>query len=190
MECRLAVENWMKTRHWWLVIVAAAVRVLGAQTPVPRQGTLIPIPSRTFVAFDPSVIVFDIFSLEVENAVAPGVTAGGVGSYTVVNDDRYTTADFNLRYYPGEVVLRGVSFGLSGGVLRYSALDSARERASIIAPTIGILADYNWLIGPSKRFVVGTGVGAKRVLASADDRRRVDLPRAYLTARFVVGYAF
>jgi hypothetical protein len=180
----------------WLVVVAVVVRSVGAQAPgqgsvpVGRQGTLIPIPTRTYVAFNPSIVVFDFGSLEVESGVAPGVTIGGVGSYTVVDGNRYTSGDFNLRYYPGEVVLRGLSFGLSGGLLRYSARDSSGTRVAINAATVGILGDYNWLIGPSRRFIVGTGVGAKRVLAGADERRKVDLARAYLTARFVVGYAF
>lgn len=183
-------------RGVFLVVLASLVRSLNAQAPgqtaTPgRTGTLIPIPYRTFVAFNPSMVVFDFGSVEVENAVAPGVTLGGVGSYTVVNSNHYTSGDLNLRYYPGEVVLRGVSFGLSGGLLRYSSKrDSAGVRSVLNAPTVGILADYNWLIGTTRRFVVGTGVGAKRVLANTDDRRRVDLAHAYLTARFVVGYAF
>jgi len=182
-------------RFRWLAMivgVASATGVAGAQATgqgAPRQGTLIPIPYRTFVALDPSLVVFDFGSVEVENAVAPGLTLGGVGSLAVVNGKRYTSGDFTLRYYPGEVVLQGLSFGLSAGVLRYSALVSA-ERKAIIAPTVGLLADYNWMIGPSKRFVVGGGVGVKRVLASAGARRNVSLSSVYPTARFVVGYAF
>ena len=180
-------------RFRWLAMIAAAacvgsVQARGQGVPA-QQGTLIPIPYRTFVALDPSLVVFDFGSVEVENAVAPGLTLGGVGSLSVVNGKRYTTGDFTLRYYPGEVVLQGLSFGLSAGVLRYSALVSA-ERKAIIAPTVGLLADYNWMIGPSKRFVVGGGVGAKRVLASSGARRNVSLSSVYPTARFVVGYAF
>ena len=84
------------------------------------RGTLIPIPFRTYVAFDPLLVPFDIGSFEVETGIAPGITAGGVASYTNVDNERYTSVDLNLRYYPGEVVLRGFSVGLSGGFLRYS----------------------------------------------------------------------
>jgi hypothetical protein len=186
---RVTRLNCLGTAFVLLLVVARATM---AQTPASdvRQGTLIPIPYRTFIAFDPSIIVFDFGSLELESAVAPGVTIGGVGSYTIVDNNRYTSGDLNIRYYPGEVVLRGLSFGLSGGVLRYSARDSIGAREAITVPTIGILGHYNWLIGTTRRFVVGTGVGAKRVLASEEERRKVDLARAYLTARFVVGYAF
>jgi hypothetical protein len=177
-----------------VVSLFVVARAAAAQVPTSvgegRQRTLIPIPYRTYVAFDPSIVVFDFGSFEVESGVAPGVTIGGVGSYTTLDNNRYTSGDLNLRYYPGEVVLRGLSFGLSGGVLRYSAQDSVGVRQAITVPTIGILGHYNWLIGTTRRFVVGTGVGAKRVLASDTERRKVDLSRAYLTARFVVGYAF
>jgi len=41
-----------------------------------------------------------------------------------------------------------------------------------------------------RRFVVGTGVGAKRILASSEDRERVGLDRAEFTGRFTIGIAF
>ena len=46
------------------------------------------------------------------------------------------------------------------------------------------------MLGVNRRFLVGTGVGAKRVLAGAAERQTVQLRRAYGTARFVIGYAF
>jgi hypothetical protein len=178
----------------WLAVALVVARTLSAQAPgsapIAREGTLIPIPYRTFVAFDPSIIVFDFGSFELESGVAPGLTIGGVGSYTTINRDRYASGDLNIRYYPGEVVLRGLSFGISAGVLRFTGRDSLGTRQQITVPTIGVLGHYNWLIGPSHRFLVGSGVGAKRVIASETERRKVDLGRAYLTGRFVVGYAF
>lgn len=178
----------------WLIMAGSLAGSVGAQgqtsAPAGRNGTLIPIPYRTYVALNPSLVVFDFGSVEVESGIAPGVTIGGVGSYAVVSGDRYTSADLNARFYPGEVVLRGISVGLSAGFLRYSKRDTAGVRVAIDAPTVGFMTDYNWMIGPTRRFLLGTGVGAKRVLASTDERRRVDLGRAYFTARFVIGYAF
>ena len=125
--------------------MALAVRRRSAQV---GRGTLIPIPYRTYVAFDPLARPVRHRSVEVESGVAPGVTIGGVGSYTDVDNDRYTSADFNLRYYPGEVVLRGFSVGLSGGFLRYSSrLGRPIRAASIDAPTVGVVVDYNWMLG-------------------------------------------
>ena len=69
-------------------------------------------------------------------------------------------------------MLRGFSVGLSGGFLRYSSRGGPTDaqRVASIAPTLGVVVDYNWMLGVNRRFLVGTGVGAKRVLA----RRRAD----------------
>ena len=114
-----------------------------------------------------------------------------MASYTNVDRDRFTSFDFNLRYYPGEVVLRGFSIGLSGGYLRYSSRGGpADARVSMDAPTLGVVADYNWMLGVNRRFLVGTGLGAKRVLAGESERDLVGIGRADMTGRFVIGYAF
>jgi len=181
------------------LFLCARADLLPAQVMVPSsKGTLIEIPYRTYVAIDPLGIPFDIFSAELENAIGPGITLGGAGSYTDLNHDRYTTADLKFRYYPGEVVLRGFAIGASVGYLHYrrsKGLDevvpvSDSTPATLDAPTIGVLVDYNWLLGTRKRFFVGTGVGAKRILSGEAERQAVDIDRAYLTARFVLGIAF
>ena len=105
----------------WLVAVSMAIvcgHAVSAQVS-PRR-TNIPIPFRTYVAFNPLLVPFDIGSVEMETGVAQGVTLGGVGSYTNVDKQRYSSFDLDVRYYPGEVVLRGFSIGLSGGFLRYT----------------------------------------------------------------------
>ncbi len=179
------------------LVIAFVARSTNAQT-LP-QGTLIPIPYRSYIGINPLGIPFDIGSLEFESAVTAGVTVGGAGSYTDIDNDRYTTADVKVRYYPGEVVLRGFSLGASAGYLHYSARQDTptlgsgtvtSTRSSLDAPTLGVLVDYNWMLGTRRRFLVGTGVGAKRVIAGADARQRVGLDRAYLTGRFTVGLAF
>ncbi|MDB4878059.1 MAG: hypothetical protein JWM41_4505 [Gemmatimonadetes bacterium] len=177
------------------LVIAVVARSASAQAA--PTGTLIPIANRSYIGFNPLGIPFDIFTVEAESGVAQGITLGGVGSYIDVNNDRYTSFDFKFRYYPGEVVLRGFSLGASVGYLGFSTSDFPRTqtnqavgRESLSAPTIGVIADYNWLLGSQRRFLVGTGVGAKRVLASAEERQRVNLDRAYLTARFTVGLAF
>src|SRR4051812_34761250 len=92
--------------------------VVGTSTPAESQ--LIPIPFRTYVAINPLGIPFDIASAEFETAIASGITIGGLASYTSIDDDRYTTFDLKIRYYPGEVVLRGFSLGASIGHTHFS----------------------------------------------------------------------
>lgn len=150
---------------------------------------LIPIPTRTYVGINPLGLPWDIGTVEIESGVAPGTTVGGVASYVDLGDERFTSFEGKLRYYPGDVVLRGFSVGASGGYTRFSNIVKT-TRESLSAPTIGILADYNWLYGRAQHFLIGTGVGAKRVLASSAERDRVDLPRAIVTGRLIVGFAF
>ncbi|MFI5229042.1 MAG: hypothetical protein ACHQWU_08235 [Gemmatimonadales bacterium] len=175
-------------------MIAALVFLCASRAAVAQAaGTLIPIPYRTYIGINPLGVPFDIGSAEVESAVAPGITLGGLASYTDVEGHRWLTFDAKVRYYPGEVVLRGFSIGLSAGSLRYSTRDDSAGvpmRRVLTAPTIGVIADYNWMLGTERRFVVGTGLGAKRILASEDERNRVGADRAYLTARFIVGLAF
>jgi hypothetical protein len=162
-------------------------------TPTPAAPALVPIRYRTYVAANQLGVPFDIGSLEIESAVAPGITVGGLGSYASFGDDRWATFDAKVRYYPAEIVLQRFSLGLSGGYTHYSTLIASGtvvNRRSLDYPTLGVLADYNWLLGQAGRFLVGTGVGAKRVIASRDDRAMVNLEYAYMTARFVVGLAF
>jgi hypothetical protein len=164
--------------------MTAAATLARAQTPV-----LIPIPYRTYVAVNPLGIPFDIASVEVESGVAQGVTVGGQASYTALGDDRYSTIDAKLRYYPSEVVLRGFSLGVSAGRTRFTQRNDS-VRPDLDFGTIGLLLDYNWMLGARRRFIIGTGIGAKRVLANQDERTAAGLDHAYMTVRFVVGLAF
>ena len=149
------------------------------------------IPYTAYLGLNPLIIPFDLGAAEFEVGVAQGTTIGANVSYVDFDDDRFTSADFKVRYYPGEVVLRGFSVGFTAGYLRYSvAQQDSADRALLDGPTIGIVTDYNWLLGGNKRFLIGTGLGAKRVLAGKEERDRVELSRAYVTARFIVGLAF
>lgn len=152
------------------------------------------IPSQTYIAINPIGVVGDIGTVELETGVVQGLTLGGVASYIDVDDDRFTTFDFKVRYYPAEVVLRDWSIGATVGLTRISKLVDhdldATTRESLSAPTIGLIVDKNWLTGRGEHFLIGTGVGAKRLLASKGDRDRVDVGRAVFTARLVIGYAF
>lgn len=171
------------------LIAGAALRA-SAQAPAsqPPIGR-IPIPSRTYIGFNPVGLPADVATFEVENAVAQGITVGGVGSYIDVDHQRFTTFDFKVRYYPGEVVLRDWAIGATVGYSRFSNLVNG-TRQSLDAPTLGIILDRNWLYGRGQHFLIGTGVGAKRIIAPTADRDRADVERAIVTGRLTVGYAF
>jgi hypothetical protein len=189
----------MPLRRRFLILFALAAAALSrpvhAQAPA-STGSFVPIPTRTYIGINPVGLPFDIGTVEVESAVAPGLTIGGVGSYIDVGDPKFVTGEFKVRYYPGEVVLRGVSIGAAAGLTRFSnKVDSPIQgegqiRQSLTAPTLGIIVDYNWLYGREQHFLIGTGLGAKRVLASENERNRVDIDRAIFTLRLIIGYAF
>ena len=161
------------------------------------QGTAaapVRLPSQTYIAVNPFGVIGDIVSLEAETGVVQGITVGGVASYIDVDDDRFTTFDFKVRYYPAEVVLRDWSIGGTFGFTRFSRLVEqemgGEVRGTLTAPTLGLVVDKNWLTGRGQHFLIGTGVGAKRVLAGKDKRDQADVDRAIFTARLVIGFAF
>jgi hypothetical protein len=177
---------------------------LAVTAPLAAQGVNPPISPaaatqqwRSFLGANPLGIPFDIVSIEAETAVSSGGTLGVVGSYNDIDRKRYQTLDAQFKYYPGEIALQGVSVGLSAGYTRFDAelatqppAATVPERGKLTAPTLGVLLDYNWTQGPSQRFVIGGGVGAKRILASSERRDPLGLDRAYLTGRFVIGLLF
>lgn len=174
-----------------------ALLAFGAGRSVLAQGTntaaRVPIPYTSYIGINPLGIPFDIFSIEVETGVAQGMTLGASAAHTELDNQRYSSADFKFRYYPSEVVLKGFSIGASAGLLRYSDITGdfgTEARQTIDTPTLGLLLDYNWMLGATHRFIIGTGLAAKRILAGAADRKKVDLSRAQLSARFTVGVAF
>jgi hypothetical protein len=175
-------------------LLGCAFLLVGAWLPARAQSSRIPIPYRTYVAVNPLGIPFNIASAEIESAVASGITVGGAASYTALSHDRYTTFDAKLRYYPSEVVLQGLAIGASVGHSRFSTLVNSTTgdvRSGLDYNTVGLLVDYNFLLGARKRFLLGTGVGAKRIIGgNDDDRGRLGLNDPLLTVRFVVGLAF
>lgn len=183
-----------------IAIAATIAPVLASSAQAQNQGTIYPVPYRAFIGINPLGIPFDIGALEVEGVMLPGVTIAGALSYSAIDDDddggsdpRFVSGDLKVRYYPGEVALKGFGVGLGLGFTKYSELrtvGTVTQREELTAPTISVLADYNFLLGARQRFVVGTGIGAKRLLASEADRERAGAPRAYPFVRFVLGFAF
>ena len=179
-----------------LLVLMVALGVVAQRASAQGTATSpVRIPSQTYIAINPIGVVGNIGTLEVESGVAQGITLGGVASYMDwVDDQRFTTFDFKVRYYPAEVVLRDWSVGATVGATHFSnVVDhdlNGSTRESLTAPTIGIIVDHNWLTGRGEHFLIGTGVGAKRVLVSSSEIDRVDFYHAVFTARLVIGYAF
>lgn len=155
-----------------------------AQTPAAE-------PYQQALSINPLGIPFEAFSGEYERAVSPGITFGVGASYFGAFDEAdYLSGDAKVRYYPNERAIRGFSIGGSLGFARVSEDDDEfADGSSTTGFTLGVILDYNWLLGRSKRFFVGTGLGAKRIFIDEDEVGE-DVAVGYPTARLQVGFAF
>lgn len=159
-----------------------------------------PAPKTTVISIQPLTAMFNVYSAEIEHAIAPTWTIG-VGSSYWNHDDAnfgvgYLSGDVKLRYYPEAKPFQGFSFGGQAGYTNVSSKDSydygtgspTSSKSHVSGPTLGVALDYNWLLGPPQTFYVGLGVGAKKIFAKSDDFGHATL--SYPTARVSVGLAF
>lgn len=170
-----------------LALGALSATLLAVATvPAAAQA---PRANRTLISINPLGLPFKWISAEVEQKASQMITVGASVSYVDLFDDAsYTSFDAKFRVYPNEEAFRGFALGISGGIVRVAEDYSDRDDRSETAPSIGVTADYNWILGKSKRVLVGTGVGAKRIFGDDDDFSDVNF--AYPTFRFQVGMIF
>jgi len=184
-------------------------------------------PYRSYVGINPLGVPAGFFNVEWERLTRNGVSVGltfthddtfyGDGdSFEFSSDsdgERETSAELKLRYYPSEGVnLSGLSLGTSFGVSRMHGriYDPCTQftcqngpppytEATEVGPTVGVLVDYNWLIGRRKRVLIGLGLGAKRWFGDTSESEDFNfntrpqtlmIERSQATARFVVGFAY
>ena len=157
------------------------------------QGTA-PAPRANVLSINPLGIPFEVLSAEFERAASGNVSLGASVGYTSVFDEvDYLSLDAKLRYYPTGPAPKGFSVGISAGYTRITDdfVEVTGGDDTYSAPSLGVLVDYNWLLGSTKRFFVGAGLGAKRVFGDDDDDGLDDdVNFAYPTARFQVGFTF
>ncbi|MDB4908655.1 MAG: hypothetical protein JWO05_3439 [Gemmatimonadetes bacterium] len=171
-----------------LAVIPAMAR---AQLPAPTQ------PYASELSIDPFGIPFGYLDVEGNTSVGGGATIGLAFSHysPASSDDPFTNVDFKLRYFPNELPFKGFSVGLTGGWTKqrgdeYNGNFTTSTKTSVSSPTLGVIVDYDWLLGARKRFAVGLGIGAKRLFASKVERDRIRLDAAAGIFRFQLGYAF
>jgi hypothetical protein len=170
--------------------------LLGLTTLTATSLSAQTTPKTTVLSFQPLNAMFSVYSAEIEHAVAPSVTLGVGGSYWSSNDDlgdtKYSSGDLKVRFYPEGHPLQGFSFGGQVGYTSISDNTSdgfgGNTKSTAHGATIGVALDYNWLLGASKAFYVGLGLGAKKIFANSNDIGNATL--AYPTARVSIGYGF
>lgn len=175
------------------LVLAGAPAVAFAQA---RDSSAAERPRQTVLSINPLGLPFKYAAGEWEQRASGKATVGIAASYLGVDDASYTSAELKLRLYPNEEAFRGFSLGVAGGLSRISDLEytynpsggESTSRKTESRPTIAVIVDYNWLLGKSKTLLVGTGIGAKRILGKEDGFGGINF--AYPTARFQIGVLF
>jgi hypothetical protein len=194
-------------RHLRVLLAASTMTlafvpsILAAQSVPAPAGVSLPSAKNQVLSVQPITAMFTLYSAELERKLTPTLTLGVGGTYWSDGSDdadgsvdaRYASGDVKLRYYPGATPFQGFSFGAQAGLTRVSGSvtnedTGETEDGSTTGPTFGVALDYNWLLGASKSFYVGLGVGAKALFIDEDaiDNATVRYP----TARVSIGYAF
>jgi hypothetical protein len=138
--------------------------------------------------------VFQFYSAEYERAATKAVTWGVGANYAsgfLWDDDvSYTSAEFKLRYYPAGVALQGFSVGSALGYTNVRDNNSGGTTpVSEGAPSLGVLLEYQWLLGQEKNFALALGLGAKALFIDTSDSSN-DFTARYPTARISIGWAY
>ncbi len=130
------------------------------------------------VSANPVGLLFEWYNGEFEHAITPTISlAVAASSYDF--DERYSSVDGIVRYYPSAKALRGFSVGASAGYLDVDDDEGCPgcTSSSGSSATLGIRADYVWILGRDQHFAAAAGVGAKRLLSDVYDVEGVPIGR-------------
>jgi hypothetical protein len=178
-------------RNLVLTLTAAALMPFAAAS---AQQVEVAAP-RNVISVQPINAVLTMYSAEYERKAGAAATFGIGGTYlnagSGADEATYKSADFKLRYYPNGAALMGFSFGATGGFTSISGTDLNGNNASVSGPSLGVLLEYQWLLGEKRNFSVALGAGAKALFVKSNQFTGNDnFITRYPTARVSVGYAF
>ncbi len=176
-----------------LVLILSAAALMPFAIASAQQVEV--VAPRNVISIQPINAVLTAYSAEYERQSGSAVTLGVGGTYfnagSGVDEVTYKSADFKLRYYPNGTALMGFSFGGSAGFSSISGTDLNGNNATVSGPSLGILLEYQWLLGVKRNFAVALGAGAKAVYVKDNQfTSNNSFVTRYPTARISVGYAF
>ena len=178
-------------RNRVLILAAMAVMPLAAAS---AQQVPAPAAPHNVISIQPLDAVLTVYSAEYEHQAGAAVTLGVGGTFVNAGDGidevTYKSADLKLRYYPNGTALMGFSFGGTAGFTSVSGTDFNGTKTSVSGPSLGVLLEYQWLLGVQRNFSVALGVGAKAVFVKDNEFTSDNFVTRYPTARISVGYAF
>ncbi len=179
--------------------VLSLLAILGARVQAQAAAPSSLPAHRTTITLNPIATVVGFFTGDVETAVAPTVTIGVGWSITGLDDfDEYRALDAKVRYWVNGKVLDGFAVtGMAGvasstgyfiNACSYDSFTQTCRLTRSTRATIGTELSYQWLLGPTRRFVVVAGAGAKRYLGnqanSSFDAQFLPTGRANVGFRF------
>jgi hypothetical protein len=175
----------------------ALIATILSAFPLRAQAVDLPVQSNV-LSINPFGFLFEWYNIEYERAFSSTASwSMGVGHIDIgdENEDEstYTSADMRLRYYPSAEAPAKFSAGIAVGYSRVTNEDvgsgGAITKDKFDALGVGIDLGYSWLLGRTRQFFIGTGIGAKRLflLGEEDDD---DETFGYPTIRLSIGYAF
>jgi hypothetical protein len=181
-------------RRFSFVLLAATLTA----TTIPAQTVDVPVQSNV-LSINPFGFLFEWYNMEYERAFSSTASwSVGIGHLKfgddADNDQRtYTSGDVKLRYYPSAEAPTKFSAGIAFGYSRVTDEDPGTGGTVIDdefdALSVGVDLGYSWLLGRTRQFFIGTGIGAKRLFPlGADDAD--DETFGYPTVRLSIGYAF
>ena len=172
-----------------LAIIGAAIAVTATTASAQRvEETRSGVPRVNLVSANPIGILFEWYNGEYERALSSTVSLAAAASAYDFDDERYGSVDGIVRYYPSGRALRGFSIGASVGFINvdddYDDSCIGCEDGDGSSATIGVRADYVWILGRDQRFAAAAGIGAKRLLSDVYGTEGVPI------GRLSIGYAW
>jgi len=169
--------------------VAAAVLALPFAAATAQKAA-----PRNVISLQPLSAMLTVYSGEYERSMSKSVTWGLGGTYWDAGDAgdevKYSSGDFKLRYYPMGSALYGFSVGGTVGYSSVKGTSSTGVDETAGGASVGILLEYQWLMGQQKNFALALGAGAKALMVNDDDISSADFTAHYPTARVSIGWAF
>lgn len=182
------------------LVILGVLAIAASSSTVTAQAPASAPLKHTVISLQPLSAMIAVYAVEVEQTVGAAMSLGVGGTFWSPEiggqDMTYTSGDLKLRYYPQGRALEGFAFGMSAGYTHIK--DKSKDvifgtgtvsEHTASGPTLGANIEYNWLLGKNNGFFLGLGVGAKRIIAKADEMSD-DVKFAYPTARISIGTAF
>lgn len=179
-----------------LPIAALALLVATSLHAQQRRVRIDPDIRKSIITLNPFAIFAEYLTGDVEVKVAPMVTVGAGGSFAGGNFDSYRALEAKVRYYPAEKALQGFSVAATLGVGSAIGFDDDFTEGSnplprrLTRPSVGTELSYQWILGPSARFVAVTGIGLKRYLGGTNTSADLLGTPIVPTSRINIGVAF